>query len=366
MKILYNDLKPENEQIRPRAMRRVNRLLDDSVFIEGSELKRFEENFAKYCGVKYCLGLASGTDAIRTALLACGVKSGDEVITTTLTYTATSLAIAHTGAKLVFVDIRDDGNIDPNKIVQAITKRTKAILVVHMYGNPCEMDTIRKIARKHKLFLVDDCSHAQGARYKGKKVGSLADISAFSFYPTKNLGAWGDGGGITTDSKKLRDAAYIYKNYGEKENVRNYSEIIGYNSKLDPLQAIVLDEKLKYLDKWNDNRRIVAERYRKALTGLKGISLVPMTVGCSYYLFPILVEERDKFRQGLKNLGIPTGNHYPQPMHLQECFRYLGYKKGDFPAAEQFMARVVTLPFYPSLKPAVQNKIIKAIRSLVT
>ena len=362
MSIPFNNLKPENEQIRSRAMRRINQLLDDSVFIEGKELAKFERNFAEYCGVKYCLGLASGTDALRTALLACNVVAGDEVITTPLTYTATSLAIAHAGARPVFVDIGKDGNINPQKISNAVTGRAKAILAVHMYGNPGDIDKIRKISQKHNLFLIDDCSHAQGATYKGKKIGSLADISCFSFYPTKNLGAWGDAGGITTNSRTLRDNAYLYKNCGEIK--RNYSVVTGYNSKLDPVQAIVLDEKLKYLDRWNNNRRKVAAYYRKGLAGLPGIGLVPMIAGSSYYLFPILADNKDLLRKTLELSGIPTGEHYPQPMHLQECFRNLGYKKGDFPVAEKFTERVITLPFYPSLKPSAQQKITRAIKGL--
>lgn len=361
--IPLNNLKPENEQVREKVLNRIGQLLDRSEFVEGKELEIFENNFKKYCNVKFCHGVGSGTDALRTALLACGIGKGDEVITTPITYVATTLAIAHVGATPVFVDVGSDGNIDPTLISKAITKKTKAILPVHMYGNPCDMDSIRKIAKAHKLFVIDDCSHAQGTLYKGKKVGSLADISCFSLYPTKSLGAWGDAGVLTTDNKKLADRAYLFKNYGEEKTGRNFSKVIGYNSKLDPIQAIVLDEKLKHLDAWNAKRNKIAKRYSELLKDIPGVSTLPLATFS--YVYPILVKNQKLFRANMEKNGVATGVHYPQPMHLQEAFQYLGYKRGDFPRAEAHAASVVSLPFFPSLSQADQDKVISAVKASV-
>lgn len=363
MKVPFLNLKIENDFVKKEVLKKISELADSSAFIQGPPVQEFEKNFSRFCGVKFCLGVGSGTDALRTALLACGVGVGDEVITTPITYTSTSLAIAHCGAKPVFVDILDDGNIDSSKIEKAITKRTKAVLVVHMYGNVCDMDKIRAITKKHKLFLIDDCAHSQGASYKGKMAGSLADISCFSFYPTKNLGAWGDAGAITTNNKKLLNKVFLFKNRGEV--VQNYSKVIGYNSRLHTIQAIVLNEKLKHLKAWNKKRSDAALKYRKALEGVGNIKMLSFSKGCSYYNFPIITSQRKKLMAFLAKMGVKTLIHYPLPVHLQECFGYLGYKKGDLPKAESFADSVMSLPFHSFLTSQEQNLVTKLIKEFL-
>lgn len=358
--ILFVDLKKENNLIKRVYSNKLNQIVNQSDFTLGKEVKEFEKNFAKFCGAKFCIGVASGTDALRTALLACGIGNGDEVITTPISYAATSLAVAHVNAKPVFVDVLEDGNIDPPKIEKVITKKTKAILIVHIYGNPCDIDKIKRIAKKHKLFLIDDCAHAHGAVYKGKRIGGLTDISCFSFYPTKNLGAWGDGGAITTNDKNLYEKAKLFKGFGGVN--KDFSEVIGYNSKLDTVQAAVLNEKLKNLPKLNIKRTALAKRYAEFLNGVGDIKTLPFSRDCSYYVFPIKTSHREKLREFLSEKGIQTLIHYPLPIHLQECFKYLGYKKGDFPIAEKHAKNVLSLPFYPFLGIKKQEYVIKSIK----
>ena len=359
-KVSFVDLRKENELIRRRVFKKFEKIVDSSDFTLGKEVNEFEMNFAKFCGAKFCIGVASGTDALRTALFACGIKDGDEVVTTPISYTATSLAIAHVNAKPVFIDILEDGNIDHSKIEKAITKKTRAILIVHMYGNPCDVDKIRQIAKKHKLFLIDDCAHAHGAIYKNKRIGGLTDISCFSFYPTKNLGAWGDGGAITTNNKELYEKAKLFKGFGGVN--KDFSEVIGYNSKLDTIQAAVLNEKLKNLLKLNKKRTIMAKRYTESLSGVDDIKTLPFSKDCSYYVFPIKTNHREKLREFLSKKEITTLIHYPLPIHLQECFKYLGYKKGDFPNAEKHAKIVLSLPFYPHLGFKEQDKVINSVK----
>lgn len=361
MKVKFVDLKTENSVVKNACLKKIMKLADSSAFTLGPEVVKFEKNFARFCGAKFCLGVGSGTDALRTALLACGIKKGDEVITSPISYTSTSLAIAHCGGRPVFVDVLENGNIDHTKIETAITKNTKAILVVHMYGNVCEMSQIKLIAKKYKLFLIDDCAHAHGASYKGKIAGSLADISCFSFYPTKNLGAWGDAGAVTTNDRQLYKKACLYKNYGEL--TQNYSLIIGYNSKLDAVQAAVLGEKLKHLKIWNRKRSVCAKRYTQALRGVGDIKTLQFSKNCSYYNFPVNTDYRDTLKEFLEKRGIQTFIRYPLPIHLQECFKYLGNKKGDFPSAEKHARTVLSLPFYPFLSEESQKYVVDSIKN---
>lgn len=360
MNVKFLDLKPENDLVKKVCLKKISDLADSSQFTLGQAVQDFEKGFARLCGAKFCLGVGSGTDALRTALLAIGVGFGDEVITPPISYTSTSLAIAHCNALPIFVDVLENGNIDPSKIEAAITPKTKAILIVHMYGNACDVDKIKKIAKKHKLFLVDDCAHSQGARYKGRPIGSLTDISCFSFYPTKNLGAWGDAGGITTNDKELFEGAKLFKNYGEKN--QNYSEVIGYNSKLDTIQAIVLGEKLKHLGKWNKQRSIRAEYYTKKLAGVGDIKMTLFSKDSCYYNFTIHTAHRTKLIEFLKFKGIGTSIRYPMPAHLQECFKALGYKKGAFPIAEWQVETVMSLPLYSSLPCGSQKYVVDSIK----
>jgi len=360
MKVKFVDLKKENDIIKKACLKKIGELTDSSAFTLGPEVQKFEKNFAGFCGTRFCLGVGSGTDALRTALLACGIKEGDEVITPPISYASTSLAIVHCGGKPVFVDVLENGNIDHAKIEAAITKNTKAILVVHMYGNVCEMSRIKLIVKKYKLFLIDDCAHSHGASYKGKRAGSLADISCFSFYPTKNLGAWGDAGGITTNDRQLYEKARLYKNYGEL--TQNYSLVIGYNSKLDTVQAVVLGEKLKYLKFWNKKRSVCAKSYVQSLKEVGDVQTLQFSENCSYYNFPINTVHRDALQKFLKKRGVQTFVRYPLPIHLQRCFKYLGYKKGDFPVAEKHARTVLSLPFYPFLPEESQKYVIDSVK----
>jgi len=359
-KIKFVDLVKENLIVKDKVLKKIGELVDSSKFTLGNAVNRFEKNFASYCGANYGLGVASGTDSIRVALKACDVGKGDEIITTPISYTSTSLAISHAGANPVFVDVKDDGNIDPLKIRGAITKKTKALLITHMYGNPCDLAELKKIAKKYEIYLIDDCSHAHGANYGGKKVGGICDVSCFSNYPTKCLGAWGDAGTLTTSSKKIYEKALLYKNYGEK--IRNFSKVIGYNSKLDTIQAIVLNHKLKYLEKWNRKRQDAAKYYSKGLNNVGDIFVLPFSRDISYYVFPIKSKFRDKLSKHLSSNGVENFIHYPMPIHLQECFSFLGYKRGDFPRAEEHSSKVLSIPLYPSISRSDQDYVINIIK----
>jgi len=360
MKIPIVKLTAENKLVEKRVFNKFKKAVKDSAFILGPAVAEFEQKFAWYSGAKHAIGVSSGTDALHVALLACGIKEGDEVITTTVTYTSTAMAIAYCGAKPVLVDVDQSGNIDPAQIEAKITPRTKALLIVHLYGNACDLKAIKAIAAKHKLFVIDDCAHSQGARYRGKRIGSLTDISCFSFYPTKNLGAWGDAGAITTNNPTLAGQARLYKGYGEIE--KNKSILLGHNKRMDALQAIVLTEKLAYLDRWNSKRRQAAKRYIANLKGVGDLTTLAYSEDCSFYVFPIKTKHRDALREFLGKKGIETIIHYPRPMHLQPCFDYLGYKPGDFPNAERHTSTVLSLPLHSALLVKEQDAVIAAVK----
>ncbi len=360
MKIPIVKLAVENGVVKKKVFARFRKAVDNSAFVLGPAVAEFEQKFSKFCGAGYCIGVGSGTDALHVALLGLGIADGDEVITTPVTYTSTSMAIAYCGARPVLVDIREDGNIDPAKIEAAITRKTRAILVVHLYGNACDLRSIKAIAKRHRLFLIDDCAHSHGARYHGKKIGSLTDASCFSFYPTKNLGAWGDAGAVTTNSKEIARQVRLYKGYGEVE--KNKSVLLGHNKRIDTLQAIVLSEKLPYLERWNVRRRKAAQRYIRALKGVGDVVTGPFSADCSYYVFPIKTRHRDALRRHLAGMGIETVIHYPRPMHLQPCFAYLGYKSGDFPNAEAHCRTVMSLPLHSAISAKEQAAVVAAIK----
>lgn len=360
-KISFVKLRPENEIIKKKFLKKAINMINQSTFALGKYSYSFENNFARFCGTKFCLGLGSGTDALHTALLACDVKEGDEVISTPISFAATSLAISYIRAKPVFVDVLDNGNINPSKIEEKITTKTKVILPVHMYGNACDMSQIKLIAKKHKLFVIDDCAHSHGAKYGSKKIGSLADISCWSFYPTKNLGAWGNAGAITTNNKKLLERSIILKNFGGKD--KNYSKVIGHNYRLDDIQAMILDLKLKNLSKNNKKRQKIAYRYSKALNQIGDIRTIPFSNKCSYYVFPIKTKYRNELQKFLTKKGIQTFVHYPLPIHLQDCFSHLNYKKGDFPIAENHSQTVLSLPLYPSMLLDEQKCVINTVKN---
>jgi len=354
MKIPVFDLTRQFQEIKGEIDKSVKKVLSSGFYILGKNVSDFEEEFAKYCGAKYAIGVASGTDALKIALRACGIKEGEEVITTPFTFVATSEAIHNIGAKIVFADIDlDSYNIDPQEIEKKITKKTKAILCVHLHGQPCNMQAIAKLTRKYNLKLIEDCAQATGAEYKGKKVGTFGDTGCFSFYPTKNLGTYGDGGMIITNNRQIAQKAKMLRVHGSRSKYEHLMH--GYNSRLDELQAAILRTKLKYLDKWNEARRKNAAYYNKRLSiwEEKGFIIRPKEQKNTkhvYHLYTLRVKKRAPLMEFLKSRGIGTSFHYPISLHLQKVYKELGYRCGDFPKTEITAGETVTFPFYPELK----------------
>lgn len=334
-------------------------------YLLGTELAEFEARFAHYCGARHCAGVGNGLDALRLALLALGVGLGDEVIVPTNTYIATWLAVSQCGARPVPVEpIEATYNLDAGRIEAAITPRTKVVLPVHLYGQPADMDPIRAVAARHGLKVLDDCAQAHGASYKACKVGALADISAWSFYPAKNLGAFGDGGAVMTVDGALDDAVRVLRNYGSRSKYRN--EVMGFNSRLDEIQAAVLAVKLRHLDEATAQRRKIASRYLQALAGLPLVlPRVPDWAEPAWHLFVIRHPDRNGLQKRLTALGIDTLVHYPTPPHLQPAYRGLGYAPGDFPVAEAIHREVLSLPIWPGMSAAQVERVIEAVRSSV-
>ncbi len=351
MKIDIFSLKEQYKNLKDDITQAIKKVMGSGQFILGEETSLFEKDFAEYCSVKYGVGVNSGTDALFLACLACGIGKDDEVITTSNTYIATALAISMTGARPVFVDIDEKTyNIDLSKIERSITKKTKAVLPVHLYGHPADMGPILKLAKRYRLKVIEDCAQAHGALYNGRKVGSFGDAGCFSFYPTKNLGAFGDGGMVVTNSKEIYKRLLLLRDYGRKGRYENI--IKGYNSRLDTIQAAILRVKLKYLDEWNDRRRTNAELYTKLFKEAKLKVILPFEADYArhiFHLYVIRVKNRDKVMERLSERGIRTLIHYPIPIHLQEAFKELGYKRGDFTITEKVCEEVLSLPMYPEL-----------------
>lgn len=355
----YNFLKKEIDGA-------IGKVLKSGWFILGEEVSGFEEDFAQFCQIKHAVGVASGTDALHLALLAAGIGPGDEVITVSHTFIATALAISFVGAKPVFVDINPETyNIDCAKIEAKITPKTKAILPVHLYGNPAEMDSVLKIARKHKLLVVEDACQAHGAEYKGQKIGTFGDLACFSFYPVKNLGAYGDGGAVVTADPELAHKLRLLRNYGE---IKKYDHAVkGVNSRLDELQAAILRVKLAYLEKWNKLRQKNASYYTRLFAGLRGIILPRATNGGKhvYHQYVIRVKNRDRLQNYLKSCQITTLIHYPIPVHLQKACRELGYKTGDLPQTELVASEVLSLPMFPLLETQEIKYVVGCIKNFL-
>ena len=346
MNIPFVSFKPLEKELDSELRAAFERVYSASWYIEGKEDTAFEEAFAKFCDSKYCVGVGNGLDALFLALKALGIGEGDEVIVPSNTYIATALAVTYVGAKPVFVepDIRTF-NIDPNLIEDAITDKTKAIMPVHLYGQPCDMDPIMEIANRHRLYVVEDCAQAHGATYKGKVIGSFGDAAGFSFYPGKNLGALGDAGATVTSNEELAKMVRALGNYGSDYKYHHIYK--GNNSRLDELQAAFLAAKLPHLPKANKARQAIAKRY---FEGIKNEAIilpyVPEYADPVWHIFGIRCNRRDELEKYLNENGISTNKHYPIPMHLQECYRDLGYKKGDLPIAEEISATELSLPMY--------------------
>ena len=337
------------------------RVFNKSWYIGGDEDKSFEKQFAEFCGSRYCVGTGNGLDALMLALKALNIGEGDEVIVPSNTYIATALAVTYVGATPVFVepDIRTF-NINPELIEAAITKKTKAIMPVHLYGQACDMDNIMDIAHKHNIRVVEDCAQAHGATYKGKKVGTFGDVAGFSFYPGKNLGALGDAGGIVTNDKKLADKIRALGNYGSDYKYHHIYK--GNNSRLDELQAAFLSVKIPYLDKMNSERRRIANRYLSEIKNDRIIlPFVPDYAVPVWHIFGIRCKERDLLEKYLNDAGIGTNKHYPIPIHLQECYKELGFRRGDFPISEEISNTELSLPMYYGMTDDEISYVIKTL-----
>lgn len=335
----FIDLKAQYQTIKPEINKAIQKVLNSGQFILGQEVEKFEQEIAKYLGVEYAIGVASGTDALLLSLIALDIKKGDEVITTAFSFIATANTIARVGAKPIFVDINPKTfNIDASKIQEKITKKTKAIIPVHLYGQVADMDAIKKF----KVPIIEDACQAIGAEYKNKKAGTIGNLGCFSFYPTKNLGACGDGGLVTTNNKQYAEKIKILRAHGAQQ--KYYHQEIGLNSRLDELQAAILGVKLRHLDKWNNQRIKNAKKYNKLLS--KFVITPDYKKGHVYHQYTIRVKKRDKLKAYLEKHNIPIAIYYPVPLHLQKCFKYLGYKKGDFPEAEKAAKEVLSLPIY--------------------
>jgi dTDP-4-amino-4,6-dideoxygalactose transaminase len=350
LSVPFVDLAAQYEGISAEVRQAIDGVLESSDFILGRDVRAFEEEFAAYCGAQHAVAVDSGTSALELALRACGVGAGDEVITAANTFIATALAISHAGARPVLVDVDPDTYaLDAARVREAVGARTRAIIPVHLYGHPADMDPITAIARQHGLRIIEDACQAHGARYKGRRVGSFGDAAAFSFYPGKNLGAYGDGGMVVTNDAAIADTLRLSRDYGQKEKYHHLSR--GFNRRLDSLQAAILRVKLKHLDAWNARRREHALVYRHFLAGADVQIPTPATdVEPVWHLFVICSTRRDALREYLSSLGIATGIHYPTPIHLQPAYRDLGYHAGAFPVTEAAAAQMLSLPMYPELE----------------
>ncbi|MBI4844205.1 MAG: DegT/DnrJ/EryC1/StrS family aminotransferase [Nitrospirae bacterium] len=348
-KIPMLDLKEQYYSLKEEIEKSLHEISESGLFILGPNVEAFEKDIASYHGVRYAAGVASGTDALNLALRAIGLKKGDEVITTPFTFIAAAEAITYDGGVPVFVDIeKDTFNIDPVKIEEKITPRTKVILPVHLFGQPADMDAITDIAKRHNLIVIEDCAQSFGAGYKGKATGSMGKAGCFSFYPSKNLGAYGDGGIIVTDDEKIYDFVKLLRNHGSAGGYRH--KYIGYNSRLDEFQAAILRIKLKHIDSYNQKRRGIAELYSSLLGGaVKCPSGIPGTTHV-YHQYTIRSPKREHIKKTLEDNSVASVVYYPVPLHLQEAFAHLGYREGDLPQSEAAAKEVLSLPMYPELE----------------
>lgn len=364
MKIPFVDLKAQYYSIKEEIDQAISDVIQDSAFIGGKYIKAFEENFADYIGVKYCVGVGNGTDALYIALKALGISEDDEVITAANTFIATSEAITMTGAGVVFVDCnKETYNIDVNKLEQAITGKTKVIIPVHLYGQPAEMDKIVDVARKHNLYVVEDAAQAHGSKYNGQRIGTIGDVACFSFFPGKNLGAYGDAGAIVTDNDELSRKARMFANHGRIEKYNH--EFEGTNSRLDGLQAAILDVKLKHLDKWIERRRTIAKMYDAALKDIVITPSVLPDVKHVYHLYVIRIKNRDRVKELLAEKGIATGIHYPIPLPFLKAYSYLGHKSADFPVAYLIKDEILSLPIHGDMTDEQVEYVIANLKDIV-
>ncbi|MCU7495180.1 MAG: DegT/DnrJ/EryC1/StrS family aminotransferase [Ignavibacteria bacterium] len=369
MEVPFQDLKSQYKAIKEEINPAIQEVLESSAFVLGKSVKEFEEQFARVHEVKHCIGLSSGTDGNHSVLWALGVKVGDEVIMPVNTFIATAWGVVLNGARPVFVDCdAESANISVPQIEQHITPKTRAVVAVHLYGQAADLDPIRKITDRYKIYLVEDCAQAHLAEYKGKKVGGLSEAASFSFYPGKNLGAYGEAGAATTNNDALAATIRMIREHGSSEKYRH--EIFGHNYRMEGIQGAVLKVKLKYIEDWTEKRRNAARLYSQYLNDIEEIktpSEMPYAKHV-YHLYVIqltrgLEDERNRLAEYLKESGISTGLHYPIPLHMQKCFSYLGYKAGDFPVAEKLARSGLSLPMFPELKEEQIEYVAKKIRN---
>jgi dTDP-4-amino-4,6-dideoxygalactose transaminase len=373
MSVPFVDLQAQYRAIKPEVDEAIGRVVESAAFILGREVEAFETAFAEYLGAKFCVGVNSGTAAIQLAVTACGAGAGDEVIVPANTFFATAEAVSTAGATPVFVDADPVSHtIDVNKIEAAINERTRAIIPVHLYGQAADLDPVFEIAARHNLSVIEDAAQAHGSLYKGRRVGALGRANCFSFYPGKNLGAYGEGGAVVTDDAEVARRVRLLRDHGSERKYRH--DIIGYNFRLEGLQGAVLNVKLKYLDGWNELRRAHAARYRELLSGLNGgdgdgnsrALTLPRELPYArhiYHLYVVQTDERDALQKHLTAAGVQTGIHYPVPVHLQPAYASLGHRAGDFPVAERQAARVLSLPMFPELTGEQIERVAEAVRA---
>lgn len=350
MKVPFLDLKAQYESIKDEVAVAIQQVLDRTAFAGGPFVAQFEKEFAAFCTTQFAIGVGSGTDALWMALLGLGVGPGDEVVTTPNTFIATAEAISYCGAKPVFVDVDETTyNMDPGLLEAAVTPRTKAVIPVHLFGQMADMDPIMEIARKHKLFVVEDASQAHGAEYKGRLAGSIGDAGCFSFYPGKNLGAYGEAGAVVTNNADLDKTIRMLRDHGQAK--KYYHEMIGWNARMDGIQAAVLSVKLKHIHLWTEGRRKNAKRYDELLRNVNGVSVPRVAPHAKhvYHIYAVRVENRDALIASLSRKEIHCGIHYPIPLHLQDAYQALGLGKGSFPVTEKVAQELVSLPMYPEL-----------------
>jgi dTDP-4-amino-4,6-dideoxygalactose transaminase len=366
MKVPFVDLKKQYECIRDEVAVALQHVLDNTAFSGGRFVEEFERNFASFCECRFAIGVSSGTSALWLALQALGIGRGDEVITVPNSFFATAEAISLCGAVPVFVDVDPvTYTMDPALLEETITPRTKALVPVHLYGQMADMDPILAVARKHGLSVVEDACQAHGALYKGQKAGSMGDAGCFSFYPGKNLGAYGEAGAIVTSNPDLAGRVRALRDHGQSE--KYHHSLLGWNARMDGFQGAILSVKLKYLDQWNRARRANARIYNEQLK-IEDMLILPQEANYAthvYHIFALLFEERDALLEALKQKDIYCGIHYPVPIHLQEAYRFLGYEEGSFPIAEKCAGEILSLPMFPELRAEQIEKVVAEIRAFI-
>jgi dTDP-4-amino-4,6-dideoxygalactose transaminase len=364
MSVPFLSFAGQHDALREEVMAAIGRVYDSHYYVLGESVRQFEQEYAAFSGVAHCVGVANGLDALHLALVALGVGPGDEVLVPSNTYIATWLAVTYVGAVPVPVEPDSDTyNLDPARLEAAITPRTRAIMPVHLYGQACAMGPIMEVARRHKLYVVEDNAQAQGAAWQGQLTGSFGELNATSFYPGKNLGALGDAGGLTCQDAELAQRVRTLRNYGSQQ--KYYNERIGYNSRLDELQAAVLRVKLPHLPTWTAERQRLAARYDELLAGLPELTLPRTAAGAThvYHLYVVRTPRRDALQQHLTQAGIGTLIHYPVPPHLQEAYAFLGYQPGAYPLAEELARTSLSLPLWPGMREADLQAVAAAVRA---